>query len=272
MSNSPAPSSTPVRAIPGLLIPPRTLDTPGHWFLMRFLSKFVLSFFGWYFPMRIVGVENIPTTGPLLVVINHLSVMDIPTLGALLVQRGWHPGVTLFSIAKQEVFRKRVTGWLAPLFGMFPVYRNQVDLNAMRTMLAILKHGSTLGIAPEGTRSPTGHLQLFQPGVAKIAIQKRVPILPVGLIGVERVMPIGSRFPRRVPITAYVGQVFELSEYYGRHLSPQELERAAWDMRAQVAALLPEWMRELPPEDAEVRFGSVRSAGMTRSGDAAVER
>jgi 1-acyl-sn-glycerol-3-phosphate acyltransferase len=245
--------------IPGLLVQPQALDTPWHWRLMRFLSALAIRLFGWYFPMRVMGTENIPRRGPLLVIINHLSVMDIPTLGALLIRAGWHPGVTMFTIAKQEVFQRKIVGWLAPRLGMFPVVRNQVDLSAMRTMLSILKRGYLLGIAPEGTRSPTGHLQLFQPSVAKLAIQKRVPILPVGLVGVEQVMPIGSRLPRRVPIQVIVGAPFELSEYYDKALTAEDLERAAWDMRAHVAELLPEWMGELPPEDVQARFGSVLS-------------
>jgi 1-acyl-sn-glycerol-3-phosphate acyltransferase len=115
-------------------------------------------------------------------------------------------------------------------------------------------------VAPEGTRSPTGHLQLFQPGVAKLAIQRRLPILPVGLVGMEKVLPIGSKLPHFVPIEIHFGPVYELIEYYGKELTAEVLERAAWDMRARIAELLPEWMRELPPESAEVRFGSVLSA------------
>lgn len=243
-----------------LLVPPEKLDTPGHRRVLTLTARFVFWLIDSYFDWKVVGLEWIPTTGPLLITINHLSVFDLPTLGSVMIKAGWQPGVNMFTIAKKEVFEKPVLPRFAAQLGMFPVHRNQMDVNAMRTILYIFKRGGALGIAPEGTRSPTGHLQLFQPGVAKLAIQKKIPILPVGLVGMEQVMPIGSKFPRRVPIEIHFAPVYELSAYYDKELTPEILERAAWDMRARIAELLPEWMRELPPADAEIRFGSVLSA------------
>ncbi len=256
----------PLRSEPktGLLVAPDALDTPGHRRFIRYGAKFADWLIHAFFDWRISGTEHVPKTGPLLVTINHLSVMDVPTLGTVLIKLGWQPGVNMFTISKQELFEKPILPFLMGQLGMFPVYRNQVDLNAMRTILAIFKRGALLGIAPEGARSPTGHLQLFQPGVAKIAIQKKIPILPVGLVGMEKVLPIGAKLPRRVPIEIRFGRVYELSEYYGKELTPEALEQAAWEMRARVAELLPEWMRELPPEGAETRFGSVLSASHAR--------
>ncbi len=255
-------ATSPARPEPktGLLVSPEALDTPGHRRFIKYGAKFFNWLFSTFYQWKIVGIENVPTTGPLLVTINHLSVMDLPTLGTALVNAGWQPGVSMFTISKQELFEKPFLPKLMAQLGMFPVYRNQVDVNAMRTMLSIFKRGALLGIAPEGTRSPTGHLQLFQPGVAKLAIQKKIPVLPVGLVGMEKVLPIGSKLPHLVPIEIHFGRVYELSEYYPQELTPDVLERAAWDMRARVAELLPTWMRELPPQEADVRFGSVLSA------------
>jgi 1-acyl-sn-glycerol-3-phosphate acyltransferase len=250
----------------GLLIAPEQLDTPGHRRLMNWGASFFTWVFDNFFDWKVVGREHIPKTGPLILTINHLSTFDLPTLGSVMVKAGWQPGVSMFTISKQELFEKPILPSIMGQLGMFPVYRNQADVNAMRTMLTIFKRGGLLGIAPEGTRSPTGHLQLFQPGVAKLAIQKKIPVLPVGLVGMEKVMPIGSKFPRRVPVEIHFGPVYELSAYYGKELTQELLERAAWDMRSHVAALLPEWMRELPPQGSEVRFGSVLSASEAKSG------
>jgi 1-acyl-sn-glycerol-3-phosphate acyltransferase len=242
-----------------LLIPPDQLNTRRHKLLVAVVAAFFNFAFSVFFRWKVTGQEYIPKTGPLFITPNHLSAFDLPTLGTVIVYAGWTPGVNMFTVAKQEVFLKRLGRMILPLAGLFPLYRNQADVTAIRTMLVILKRGGLLGIAPEGTRSPTGHLQLFQPVVAKIAIQKRVPILPVGLVGMENVMPIGTNFPRFVPIELHFGPMYELSEYYGKELTNEVLAEAAWKMRERVAALLPEWMRELPPEDAEIRFGAVRS-------------
>ncbi len=246
--------------IGGLLIPPEELDKAWHHAAIRAAAMVGNFIFTVFFRWKVEGLEFVPTKGPALVTVNHLSVMDIPTLGTALIRRGWEPGVNMFTVSKEELVHKpilpRIMGWL----GMFPIHRNEVDMQAMRAILTILKRGALLGIAPEGTRSPTGHLQLFQPGVAKIAIQKRVPIVPAGLIGMEKVLPIGAKLPRLTPIAIHFGPMYELSDYYHQELTAQVLERAAWDMRARVAELLPEWMRELPPADAQARFGSVRSA------------
>ncbi len=262
-----ADDTTPTRREPrsGLIIPPEKLDTPGHRRFVNWGAGLFIWILDTFFEWKMVGREHIPTKGPLILTINHLSAFDVPALGSVLIRAGWQPGVNMFTISKQELFEKPLLPNIMGRLGMFPVYRNQVDVNAMRTMLTIFKRGGLLGIAPEGTRSPTGHLQLFQPGVAKLAIQKKIPILPVGLIGMEKVMPIGSKLPHRVPIEMHFGPVYELSAYYGVELTPDVLERAAWDMRSHVAVLLPEWMRELPPEDAEVRFGSVLSASEAKS-------
>lgn len=249
----------------GLLISPEELDTPGHRRFIGLGQRFFNWLFNSVYHWKVVGEEHIPNKGPFLITINHLSAFDLPTLGTAMVNAGWTPGVNMFTISKQELFEKPLLPKLMAQLGMFPVHRNQSDINAMRTMLMIFKRGMVLGIAPEGTRSPTGHLQLFQPGVAKLVIQKHIPILPVGLVGMEKVMPIGAKLPQIVPIEIRFGPTYELTDYYDKELTPEELERAAWDMRAKIAELLPEWMRELPPTDAEIRFGSVLSASESKS-------
>lgn len=215
-------------------------------------------YFSLYHRWRCEGLDKLPLHGPLLMTINHLSMMDVIALGAALVLKGLRPGIDFFTASKQELYTKPILPRLMPLLGMFPLYRERPDMSAMRRMLDIFHAGKILAIAPEGTRSPTGRLQLFQPVIAKIAITRRVPILPIGLIGTDKAMPIGAKFPRPAQIIIRIGDVYELDRYYGLALTPDVLAQAAWEMRARVAALLPEPMRELPPADTPTRFGAVR--------------
>lgn len=236
-----------------------TAAPPWAVYTTRILAGLAGIYLSLYHRWRRQGRENIPRAGPLLIIINHISAMDVLSLGVALVLEGIRPGVDFYTVAKREVFDNPLLARLVPLVGMFPLDRGHIDLHAMRVIFTLFKQGKMLALAPEGTRSPTGQLQLFQPAVAKLAITRRVPILPIGVSGTERAIPLGARIPRPAPISIRFGPVFELSDYYGQELSPEVVERAAWEMRDHVAALLPEWMRELPPHEAHARFGGVRA-------------
>lgn len=181
-----------------------------------------------------------------MVIINHVSLLEPFALGLPLIDAGILPSINIWTVAKKELFKHRPIAWFLSSIGLFPIDRDQTDMAAMRTILDVFRKNGMLAVAPEGTRSPTGQLQEFQGVLAKIAVSRRIPILPCGARGSEKALPVGSRIPRPVPITLRFGPVFELSEFYGKHLSDEDVERAAWVMREHVAELLPEWMRELP--------------------------
>jgi 1-acyl-sn-glycerol-3-phosphate acyltransferase len=227
--------------------------SPVVWRTLYVISKTYLTL---YHRCRNEGVEHIPKHGPLLITPNHLSFLDPFAVGVALIDRHLAPGVDFGVAGKEEVFRNPLLAQIGRGMGMFPLHRERLDMAAMRTMLQILNDGKMLGLAPEGTRSPTGHLQLFQPVVAKMVISRHTPILPVGVIGSEKAMPIGMWIPHPVPITVRFGPVFELAEYYDRALTEELLDCAAAQMRTHVAALLPVWMREPPPATVPHRFGA----------------
>lgn len=200
-----------------------------------------------YHGLKIQGDEYIPDQGPLFITINHISLLEPFVLGIALVDRGRIPGADVWTVAKKELFAVAPLAWFLKSIGMFPIDREQTDMRAMRTILSLLRDRKMIAIAPEGTRSPTGRLQLFQPVVAKLAISRRVPILPVAATGSERALPVGAKFPRPHPITLRFGPVYELCEFYDRELTDEQYDRAAWVMRAHVAELLPAELREVPP-------------------------
>lgn len=223
-----------------------------HRIYIKFISTLFAIYFRLYHRLKIEGMENIPHQGPLFILINHISLLEPFALGVALVKHGLVPGEHVWTVAKKELFAFAPMAWFLRSIGMFPIDRERTDMGAMRTMLTVLKENKMIAMAPEGTRSPTSQLQAFQPVVAKIAISRRIPILPVGAFGAEKALPIGTKFPRPHPITLRFGPVFELSEFYNTDLTDEQADRASWVMRAHIANLLPDWMREVPPPSQRV--------------------
>ena len=205
-----------------------------------------------YHRLQIEGSEHIPDHGPLFITINHISYLEPFALGVGLIEHGVMPGDHFWTVSKKELFAWPPLARFLSSINMFPIDRERTDMGAMRRILNVLREGKMIALAPEGTRSPSGRLQAFQPVIAKIAISRRIPILPVGAMGTEKALPVGAKFPYPVPITIRFGPVYELSEYYDVTLTDELADRASWEMRSHIAELLPEWMRELPPASGRV--------------------
>jgi 1-acyl-sn-glycerol-3-phosphate acyltransferase len=127
------------------------------------------------------GRENVPQTGPLLIVINHTHFLDplIPT--AYL-----RPDV--FPMAKVEIFEGKWK-WMFDAYGAFPVRRGEADMQAFKHAFKLLRAGHAILMAPEGTRAKSGGLQPAHEGVGLIASRTAVPILPVALWGGRNLVP-----------------------------------------------------------------------------------
>ena len=144
--------------------------------------------------MRIMGLENVPRTGPLLVVANHLHNAD-PVLIAVAIPRPLH------YMAKKELFRIPVVSWILRRGGTFPVDRGTADRAAIRIADQSLRQGIAVGMFPEGTRSRTRSLKAALPGAAMIAQLTDAPVLPVVITGSER-LPFNGGTKRGGGMTA----------------------------------------------------------------------
>jgi len=130
---------------------------------------------------QVVGREKVPSSGPLVVVCNHLSYWD-PILVGCALDRQVH------FMAKAELFAIPVFGAFMRRMGAFPIKRGQSDRNALRTAIHLLQAGEVLGVFPEGTRSKTGQLMDFKPGITMLAYKGECPILPVAVVNSSRVL------------------------------------------------------------------------------------
>ena len=124
------------------------------------------------------GRENIPPTGPVIVVSNHLNNADPPILAAGIARR------RIRFMAKIELF-KYPLGVIPRVYGAFPVRRFESDMGALLSAERLLKKGGVLGMFPEGTRSRTGYIGTPHPGTALIALRSGATVVPCAMAGTE---------------------------------------------------------------------------------------
>jgi 1-acyl-sn-glycerol-3-phosphate acyltransferase len=161
------------------------------------------------------GLDNVPAGGAAIIASNHLSFSDSIFM-PLMVPR---PVVFL---AKSEYFTgKGIKGKLTAAFfrltNQLPMDRSGGAASALslNAGMDVLKNGSLLGIYPEGTRSPDARLYRGKVGVARLALAARVPVIPVAMIGTDKVQPIGKRVPNIRRIGMIFGEPLDFSRYYG---------------------------------------------------------
>jgi len=146
-----------------------------QFWLAFFRSIFNLVTFTWL-GLNVVGAENVPETGAVILASNHASNFDPPLVGTAVRQRLIH------FMAKEELFHNPIMNWFLHYMNTFPVHRGHVDRKALVEALRVLKSGEILGIFPEGTRITTG-LGAFHEGMAAIAVKSGVPVIPVAVVG-----------------------------------------------------------------------------------------
>ena len=164
---------------------------------------------------QVRGAEHLPAQGGAILASNHLAVVDSFFL-SLVVQRR----VTF--LAKGEYFTSPgVRGWLKRQFfsaaGQVPIDRSSASAAqaALDTGVRLLAEGHLLGIYPEGTRSPDGRLYKGKTGVSRLALQAGVPVIPVAMVGTDKVNPIGSKMWRPHPVEIRFGVPLDFSRYEG---------------------------------------------------------
>jgi 1-acyl-sn-glycerol-3-phosphate acyltransferase len=139
----------------------------------------------------VIGLENVPKSGPFIVAPNHLSFLDSVIVQALMPRP-----VAFFAKAEYfttKGFKGRVMKSFFTAVGSIPVERGEqaASVQALKTLLDILEDGRGIGIYPEGTRSRDGILYRGRTGVGWLALTTGAPVIPVGLIGTEKLQPAG---------------------------------------------------------------------------------
>jgi 1-acyl-sn-glycerol-3-phosphate acyltransferase len=200
---------------------------------------------------RYEGLHNLPRTGGVLVVANHISHLD-PLYTALAVHRA---GRMPRFLAKHSLWRVPVFSTILRGTGQIPVYRDTADAQqSLRAGTAALGEGKAVVIYPEGTitRDPDGWPMLARTGVARLALSAEVPIVPTVHWGTREVLDGYQKRYRPLPrttITVRCGEPVDLSEYRGRVLDATLLREVTDLVMARVRALLAEVRDEPAPAE-----------------------
>ncbi len=183
-----------------------------YWFLRNiFLGPLMLGIFRPW----VIGLENIPKEGGVILASNHLSFIDSVFLPLVVPRR-------VVFLAKSEYFTgSGLKGWATSQFikatGQLPIDRSggKASEDALNTGLRVLGAGGVLGIYPEGTRSPDAKLYRGRTGVARMVLEAGVPIVPIAMIDTEKAMPTGTRIPTVRRIGIVIGAPLDFSRFKG---------------------------------------------------------
>ncbi|HEY1626459.1 MAG TPA: lysophospholipid acyltransferase family protein [Streptosporangiaceae bacterium] len=210
---------------------------------------------------KIIGADNIPATGGAILAANHLSAIDSVYL-PFMVSRP-----VTFS-AKIEYFGAKGLG--ARLFAMYMKATNQLQIDrgggraaqaTLEAALQRLQDGELFGIYPEGTRSPDGRLYRGRPGVAWLALNSGLPVVPVAMMGTRRVLPPGAVVPRPGRVEIRVGKPMT----FGTEVTDQAPAKA----RRQITEQVIEEIRKLTGQEYVHMYASDRKAELAAEAKAA---
>jgi 1-acyl-sn-glycerol-3-phosphate acyltransferase len=151
-----------------------------------------------FFALYVEGQAHVPESGPVILAPNHVSYLD-PVVVGISMRRRVH------FMAKKELFRNPLVGWLLHGLQAYPVTRERVDPSTLKRTLSLLAAGQVVLMFPEGTRGDGRTLGPAKSGIAVVAARSGAAVVPVFHWGTEQALPRGSRRVRRVPLRVRFG-------------------------------------------------------------------
>lgn len=198
---------------------------------------------------KVYGIKNVPHKRNLLLVPNHITMIDSFLVGTT----AFYPEVILkpwlipwSPAAEENFFSNPFLAWISSKWKAIPVKRGRKDLEVLNKMIEVLPYGTMINF-PEGTRSRTGKLGNGRPGVGKLIYDAKPTVIPVRVFGMEKVLPIGAYFPRIFKkITIVFGEPIDFSSFY-----PLPDEKETW---LSISKKVMDSIAELKPEEGHREF------------------
>ena len=222
-----------------------------YWLFKYIFMGPLLTFLG---RPKVEGLEHVPATGPVILASNHLAVADSFYLPLVVRRR-------ITFLAKSEYFtgkglKGRLLAWFYTVAGQVPIDRTDADSaqSALVTAERILSAGKLLGMYPEGTRSPDGRLYKGKTGLARLALETGVLVVPVAMIGTDVVNPPGSKMWRFGRVTVRFGKPMDFSRFEG-------LAGNRFIERAVIDEVMYELMKLSGQEYVDIYAASLKTGG-----------
>ncbi len=197
-----------------------------------------------YFRLKVYNQEHLPAAGPFIIAANHSSHLDGGAMISAVSEALGPQAAQKMHIlgARDYFFDTPLKSWFFSTFlNLVPVEREETSLAGLRMVKSILSGGESVLIFPEGTRSRTGQLQEFKPGVGLIAQELGVPVIPAYIQGTHRAMPVGKALPRRCGIEVFFAPAIQVESASpdgpGGATNDERYRQLAAAVRAGIAGL-----------------------------------
>ena len=215
---------------------------PGARLLQRLSFSVLTALYRTYFGLQLENTECLPRSKPFIVAANHTSHLDTGAIiSALVAALGTREALALHVLgAKDYFFSSPWRGWFFSTFlNVVPVERQEASLAGLRMVRTILASGEPVLIFPEGTRSRTGRVQEFKPGLGLMALELNVPIVPAYIEGTHQSLPPGRALPRPGRVSIAFAPPIEMDRYRVDDDSADDevYRRIAGDVREAIVAL-----------------------------------
>jgi 1-acyl-sn-glycerol-3-phosphate acyltransferase len=203
----------------------------------RVCARIIGAFAALFFHPVVDGADNIPLEGPVIIAPIHRSNVDF-AFSLFISPR------KVFFMAKEGVFHPKPVAELLTRLGAFPVNRATTDRESMRLSEEVLRRGQALVLFPEGTRKEGTSVEPLRDGAMFLAARSKAKIVPVGIAGSERAMPVGAKLPRFARVHIVVGTPIDPPSGEGR-ISRSEIAAKTEELRKELEAVYAESRQRL---------------------------
>lgn len=183
---------------------------------------------------KVNGLENVPKDSPFIIAANHSSYFDHFVIMCTLVP---YLDKKIHHLGKKEHFDNPLKAIWHTYAGAIPLDRETGGKEALRWAIKALKKGKIIAIHPEGTRSLTGKLLRAKTGVAVLALNAKVPVIPIGLMGTFEILPKGKYIPKMKKAIMNIGKPLYFEKYYNKPITKKLLREITTIIMKEIAKL-----------------------------------